>query len=117
MFRKSVRVASRIAVSAAISWTLIPIAIADAPAPTPLGGTPAAAPQAGAPSGKRLFTVPEDGMGDTHWLSGATRAVREIMLKRPNEDRRSASPDASRNRIASSTRSRQNPKQSGRITT
>ena len=84
MFRKSVRVASRIAVSAAISWTLIPIAIDDAPAPTPSGT--AAAPQAGAPSGKRLFTVPEDGMGDTHWLSGATRAVREIMLKRPNED-------------------------------
>ena len=84
MLRKPVQIAGRLAVSAALSWTLIPIAVAEGPAPNPAGT--AAAPQPGEPSGKRLFTVPEDGMGDAEWLSGATRFVREVVQKRPNED-------------------------------
>jgi hypothetical protein len=74
MFPSTLRLASRVLLSAAISWSLIPIAAADAP------GTPSGEPT------KRLFTVPEDGMGDSEWLSGATRLVREILMKRPNED-------------------------------
>lgn len=35
---------------------------------------------------KHLYTVPEDGMGDKAWLSGANSIVREIMAKRPDED-------------------------------
>ncbi|MEQ1653524.1 MAG: hypothetical protein ABL897_13625 [Hyphomicrobium sp.] len=82
MVRKSVRVSGRLALSAALSWTLIPIAIADAPP---------AADQSGGNVGtdtavKQLHTIPEDGIGDNKWLSGATRAVREIMAKRPKED-------------------------------
>jgi hypothetical protein len=79
----------RVALSAVLSWTLIPIAVADAPTPVPANSAAAAeqpGAQPGKPSGKRLFTVPEDGMGDDHWLSGATSVVREIMLKRPKED-------------------------------
>ncbi len=83
MLRKSVRVSSRLALSAAISWTLIPIAVADAPS-TPTSNSAAA--EASVAPAKRLFTVPEDGMGDKRWLSGATRFVREILAKRPNED-------------------------------
>jgi hypothetical protein len=84
MLRRPVRVAGRIAVLAAISWTLIPIAIADAPAPMQVAAASTSEP--GESGGKQLFTVPEDGMGDTHWLSGATRLVRDILQKRPNED-------------------------------
>ena len=35
---------------------------------------------------KGLETIPEDGMGDTVWLSGATRIVRELTALRPKED-------------------------------
>ncbi|MEQ1669395.1 MAG: hypothetical protein ABL893_00915 [Hyphomicrobium sp.] len=69
--------------SAAISWTLIPIAVADAPS------TPAAEQSSGLGMDnavKQLHSVPEDGMGDKGWLSGATRVVRELLAKRPKED-------------------------------
>ena len=74
MFQSAMRFASRFILSAGIAWSLIPIAAADAPEKSPAEPT------------KRLFTVPEDGMGDKTWLSGATRLVREITEKRPNED-------------------------------
>lgn len=80
MLRKSARVCGRLTMSAVISWSLIPIAVADAPAPA------SAEPAAAAQPAKRLHTVPEDGLGDDHWLSGATRIVREILAQRPNED-------------------------------
>lgn len=89
MVRKSVRVSSRLILSAALSWTLIPIANADAPTSPPPSSSrsPAAA---SAPRGdsayKKLNTIPEDGMGDKEWLGGLTRVAREIMAKRPNED-------------------------------
>lgn len=83
MLRKSARVSGRLVVSAAISWTLIPIAVADAPSPTASQASTAAAEEA---KFKKLHTVPEDGIGDDHWLSGATNFVREVMAKRPNED-------------------------------
>ena len=77
------RISGRIAVSMALSWTLITGARAEAPTP------PAAAPAKQAPmvsSGKNLNTIPEDGMGDETWLSGATRTVRELQAARPKED-------------------------------
>lgn len=83
MLRKSARVSGRLVVSAAISWTLIPIAVADAPSPAASPASTAAADEA---KFKKLHTVPEDGIGDEHWLSGATNFVREVMAKRPNED-------------------------------
>lgn len=83
MLRKSARVSGRVAVSALLSWTLIPIAVADAPTPSK---TPASAAEAADANFKRLHTVPEDGIGDDHWLSGATNLVREILVKRPKED-------------------------------
>lgn len=79
MLRRSARVCGRVVMSAVISWSLIPIAIADAPAASSTE-TAASAPA------KRLHTVPEDGLGDEHWLSGATRMVRQILAERPNED-------------------------------
>lgn len=82
MLRKSARVSGRIAASAILSWSLIPIAVADAPSSAP---TETAA-QSGQPGGKRLHTVPEDGLGDEQWLSGATQLVRDVLLKRPKED-------------------------------
>ena len=109
MVGKCVRVSGRLVVSAAISWLLIPIANAEAPAAAEKqpeitntstsdaenNSAPSSnAPSNGAPSNgslgeapqKQLFTVPEDGMGDTKWLSGATRIVREITVKRSKED-------------------------------
>ena len=83
MLRKSARVSGRLVVSAAISWTLIPIAVADAPS---TGASPASSAAAEEAKFKKLHTVPEDGIGDEHWLSGATNFVREVMTKRPNED-------------------------------
>lgn len=71
MLRKSLRYSSRAVLSATISWSLIPIAAADAPSNPPQ---------------KRLFTVPEDGMGDDAWLSGENNIVRAILAKRPKED-------------------------------
>lgn len=82
MLRKSARVSGRLIVSAVISWTLIPIAVADAPSSST---KPMSAAEAEA-NFKRLHTVPEDGIGDEHWLSGATNFVREVLAKRPNED-------------------------------
>lgn len=83
MLRKSARVSGRLVMSAAISWTLIPIAVADAPSPA---ASQASTPAADEAKFKKLHTVPEDGIGDEHWLSGATNFVREVMAKRPNED-------------------------------
>lgn len=51
---------------------------------SPADDTASAAP-AGAAE-KNLNTIPEDGMGNDTWMSGATRLVREILQKRPNED-------------------------------
>ena len=82
MLRKSARVSGRLIVSAVISWTLIPIAVADAPSSST---KPTSAAEVEA-NFKRLHTVPEDGIGDEHWLSGATNFVREVLAKRPNED-------------------------------
>jgi hypothetical protein len=84
MDRKSVRVCCQLALSAMLSWTLIPIANAETPsaARTPAAGK---APR-GDDAFKKLNTVPEDGMGDKEWLGGLTRVAREIMAKRPNED-------------------------------
>lgn len=84
MVAKCVRVSGRLLLSAALSWTLIPIAIADAPSSMD-------AEHSGAKVGtdtavKQLHTIPEDGIGDIKWLSGATRIVREIIAKRPKED-------------------------------
>lgn len=84
MLRKSARVSGRLLVSAMISWSLIPIAVADAPTPT--ANPAAAAAESADAKFKRLHTVPEDGIGDDHWLSGATNFVRELLAKRPNED-------------------------------
>lgn len=88
MLRNCVRVSSRLAISAAISWTLIPIASADAPAPQDkAAASPAASSDStGEPPTKVLHTVPEDGIGDVKWLSGATRFVRETVAKHPKED-------------------------------
>lgn len=83
MLRKSARISGRVVVSAVISWTLIPIAVADAPAPS---ANPPSAAESAEAKFKRLHTVPEDGIGDDHWLSGATNFVRMILAQRPNED-------------------------------
>ena len=83
MLRKSARVSGRIVVSAVLSWTLMPIAVADAPVPS---ASPASAEESAEAKFKRLHTVPEDGIGDTHWLSGATNFVRTVMEQRPKED-------------------------------
>lgn len=74
MLRKTLRSSARLFLSAAISWTLIPIAVADAPD------------KSTTEQHKRLHTIPEDGMGDKQWLSGANSIVRAIMAKRPDED-------------------------------
>jgi hypothetical protein len=79
--------------SAALSWTLIPIASAEAP-PMLLESDETSDDSSVGSSGdaqgdarfQQLNTVPEDGLGNEAWLSGATRIVREITLKRPNED-------------------------------
>ena len=90
MVGKCMRVSGRLVVSAAISWSLIPIANADAPQPSDkqseITDTAAPGSASGEAAQKLLHTVPEDGMGDTKWLSGATRIVREITLKRSKED-------------------------------
>lgn len=74
MLHTSLRSIARFALSAAVSWSLIPIAAAEAPDKSSTDPM------------KHLLTVPEDGMGDKEWLSGANRIVREIMAKRPDED-------------------------------
>lgn len=74
MLRRTMRISARLLLSAAISWTLIPIAVAEPPEDE------SSKPQ------KRLHTVPEDGMGNDDWLSGANSIVRAIITKRPDED-------------------------------
>ena len=118
MIRSSARVCNRLVLSAALSWTLLPIAVAeaqsspeadsatsseaspdatsDSPSDTSSDASSSDSSSSNTSSGdtsaqtdtvaKPLYTVPEDGMGDTTWLSGATRIVREITLKRPHED-------------------------------
>lgn len=83
MLRKSARVSGRIVVSAVLSWALIPIAVADAPTQST---NPKSAAESAEANFKRLHTVPEDGMGDDHWLSGATNFIRQVLAQRPNED-------------------------------
>ena len=94
MVRKYVRLSDyssrRLLLSVALGWTLLPITHAGAQSPpASVSAAPkvkAAAPKPIESSGKPLFTVPEDGLGDNKWLSGATRVVREITVKRPTED-------------------------------
>jgi cytoskeletal protein RodZ len=105
MIRSSVRFCGRLVLSAAIAWTVIPVANADEPAPeAPAASSSEQPAEATAPETstsdasasssdtssetpeKQLHTIPEDGMGDTAWLSGATRLVREITMKRQFED-------------------------------
>lgn len=97
VLRASGTVARQILLSAALSSTFILTGTssgraqdaASEPA-TEVAAQPAVAePASAAPAAeaaKNLHTVPEDGMGDIKWLSGATRIVREITLKRPTED-------------------------------
>jgi hypothetical protein len=109
MMRSGLAISGALFLSAAFSMTLAPNASAqssDAPAAeAPVEQSKPAAPEAPAaeaPSNeasnnsnpddasvtpvKNLESIPADGLGDTAWLSGATRIVREITLKRPNED-------------------------------
>jgi hypothetical protein len=110
MIRPSIALCGQLLLSAAFSLALIPVAHAqssDAPAaeqPAAESSQPASpdAPSADAPASdtsanaspdtptatpvKNLESIPADGLGDTAWLSGATRIVREITQKRPNED-------------------------------
>ncbi len=96
VLRASGTVARQILLSAALSSTFILTGTssgraqdaASEPA-TEVAAQPAVAEPAAEPAAeaaKNLHTVPEDGMGDIKWLSGATRIVREITLKRPTED-------------------------------
>jgi hypothetical protein len=57
---------------------------AEAPVSEPSSSSSTAA--SSEPSEKSISTIPEDGLGDVEWLSGSTRIVREITLKRPAED-------------------------------
>jgi hypothetical protein len=106
MIRSSVRMFVRLLLSVVLSWTLIPVvnahaqssdepAVESAPPPseTPEAAAPesesSSSPSADAssePPARNLNTIPEDGLGNSVWLSGATRVVREITAKRPNED-------------------------------
>lgn len=90
MIRSFLRLSGRIVVSMALSCTLIPIASADEPASPPASEATAAPSETGSADAgtpqKNLDTVPEDGLGDTKWLSGATKVVRDLQAARPNED-------------------------------
>jgi hypothetical protein len=89
MIRSSVRLCGRLVISAALSWTLIPIASAEAPSaesPAVESSADSEPDATDVSGGKQLYTIPEDGMGDDAWMSAATRIVRELTARRPKED-------------------------------
>ncbi len=92
MIRPGAALCGRFLLSAAVSLALVSFASAQS-SDAPAAETPATDASAGeaadassAQPEKNLETVPADGLGDTAWLSGATRIVREITLRRPHED-------------------------------
>ena len=106
MIRSSLRLSGGLVLSVALSLSLVPtgdaraqssdVKSSDAPsaeAPAQNVAPPAletSSDSSGASASetpaKGLETIPEDGMGDVVWLSGATRIVRELTALRPKED-------------------------------
>lgn len=106
MIRSCLRLSGALVLSVAVSLSLVPAGgvraqssdtqSSDTPsaeAPAQDAVPPASETSSGSSSdtasetpAKGLETIPEDGMGDTVWLSGATRIVRELTALRPKED-------------------------------
>ncbi len=106
MIRSCLRLSGALVLSVAVSLSLVPAGgvraqssdtqSSDTPsaeAPAQDAVPPATETSSGSSSdsasetpAKGLETIPEDGMGDTVWLSGATRIVRELTALRPKED-------------------------------
>lgn len=62
-----------------------PPAAAAGPASAPTPGTSSGS-AGGAPQGKILYTIPEDGMGSNDLVSASSRLVRDEIAAHPNED-------------------------------